>query len=73
MEKLFSTLDIVLAAYLKAKGYKLHDIARQGNRGTFIFENVPASVVTEYDLEQALVEPKALNNQIRALSAAARR
>lgn len=69
----FSTIDIVLAAYLKATGYKLVDIVRQGNRGTFVFAEVPTQVVTEYDLGAALVEPMALSAEIRALTTAARR
>jgi alkylhydroperoxidase/carboxymuconolactone decarboxylase family protein YurZ len=73
MKPEFSTLDIILAAYLKVQGFKLHDIERQGNRGTFIFEPVPDEVVRAYDLGLALVEPKALNNEIRSLATAARR
>jgi hypothetical protein len=73
MEKGFATIDIILAAYLKVKGYKLKEIERQGNRGTFIFDAVPQDVVDQYDLGQSLVEPKALNNEIRALATAARR
>ena len=73
MKNNFETVDIILAAYLKVKGYKLLEIIRHGNRGTFLFIDVPAELVTEYDLGQAVVEPKALNNEIRALTTAARR
>jgi hypothetical protein len=73
MEKEFSTLDIILAAYLKVQGYNLKSIERQGNRGTFVFDAIPPRIITEYDLGQARVEPKALNNEIRALATAARR
>lgn len=73
MDKGFSTIDIILAAYLKVHGYKLKGIERQGNRGTFVFDSVPQDVVDQYDLGQASVEPKALNNEIRALATAARR
>lgn len=73
MDKSFETVDIILAAYLKVKGYKLQEIVRHGNRGTFVFNDVPADMITDYDLGQALVEPKSLNNEVRALTTAARR
>ena len=69
----FSTVDIVLAAYLKATGYKLVDILRQGNRGTFYFADVAPKIVSDYDLGVAMVEPKSLSAEIRALTTAARR
>lgn len=73
MKDNFETVDIILAAYLKVKGFKLQEIIRHGNRGTFVFNNVPSELVTDYDLGQATVEPKALNNEVRALTTAARR
>lgn len=69
----FSTVDIILAAYLKVKGFKLQNIVRNGNRGTFVFEAIPATVLEEYDLGNALIEPKALNSEIRSLTTATRR
>lgn len=69
----FSTIDIILAAYLKVHGYKLIEILRKGNRGTFVFADVPQAFIDEYDLGKGTVEPKALNNEIRALTTAARR
>ena len=73
MKTTFETVDIILAAYLKVKGYKLQNIVRNGNRGTFVFEVVPAMVLEEYDLGNALIEPKALNGEIRSLTTATRR
>jgi hypothetical protein len=73
MSSRFETVDIVLAAYLKATGYKLSDIIRQGNRGTFVFADIPTKVVTDYDLGAATVEPKSLSAEVRALTTAARR
>jgi hypothetical protein len=73
MSSRLETSDIVLAAYIKAIGHKLADIIRQGNRGTFVFIDVPTQVVTDYDLGMALVEPKALSAEVRALTTAARR
>ena len=69
----FSTTDIVLAAFLKVKGFKLVEIVRNGNKGTFVYENVPEALVNEYDLGAVTVEPKALNYEIKALTTAARR
>lgn len=69
----FETTDIVLAAYLKTKGTKLSEIAKNGNKGTFIFANVDMDYVDDYDLGEALVEPKSLNYEIKALTTAARR
>ena len=72
MERL-ETTDIVLAAYLKVKGYKMIEILKNGNKGTFIFAGVPDAEINEYDLGQAKVEPKGLNYEIKALTTAARR
>jgi len=69
----YATTDIVLAAYLKAKHYKLIRIEKNGNKGTFVFENVSRDVIEEYDLGQALIEPRSLNAEIKALTTAARR
>lgn len=73
IQEKFSTTDIVLAAYLKTKGFRLVEIVRNGNKGTFVYANVPESEINDYDLGQVLVEPKALNYEIKALTTAARR
>lgn len=72
MENL-ETTDIVLAAYLKTKNFKMLEILKNGNRGTFVFSEVPKKIIDDYDLGQASVEPKALNYEIKALTTAARR
>ena len=69
----FETTDIILAAFLKTKNYRLIEIQKNGNKGTFVFDHVPETVINEYDLGQATVEPKSLNNEIKALTIAARR
>ena len=69
----FETTDIVLAAYLKTRGVKLLEILKNGNKGTFVYGDVDGVVINQYDLGQALVEPKALNYEIKALTIAARR
>jgi len=71
--KNFETTDIVLAAYLKVKSFRLVEIVKNGNKGTFVFSGVTGGVIDEYDLGQALVEPRALNHEIKALTTAARR
>lgn len=69
----FETTDIVLAACLRIKGFKMTNIVKQGNKGTFVFDEVQEEVVDQYDLGSLLVEPRALNNEIKALTTAARR
>lgn len=69
----FSTADIVLSAYLKTKGCRLIEIVKQGSRGTFVFEKVSEEIIEQYDLGQAMVEPKALNHEIKTLTTAVRR
>jgi hypothetical protein len=69
----FSTSDIVLAATLKVKGFRLVEIMKNGNKGTFIFAGVPDDLIDEYDLGQVSLEPKAFNAEIKALTTAARR
>lgn len=67
------TSDIVLAASLKVKGYKLDRIEKQGNRGVFCFADVEDTALTEFDLGKTLVEPISFNNAIKALTTATRR
>lgn len=69
----FQTNDIVLAAMLKVKGYKLIEIIKNGNKGTFVFGVIHIDVINQYDLGQSQVEPKALNGEIKSLTTAARR
>lgn len=67
------TSDIVLAATLKVKGYKLDKIEKHGNRGVFCFSDVDAETLTDFDLGKTLVEPNTFNNAIKALTTATRR
>lgn len=69
----FKTDDIVLAATLKCHGITLITIEKRGNKGTFIFENVPAMMVTNYDLGKLTVEPITFNTNVKALTTAVRR
>jgi hypothetical protein len=69
----FKTSDIILAAYLRLNGLQMLTIEKQGNKGTFVFEQAPADLLVEYDLGNALVEPVAFNNMIRQLTTSVRR
>lgn len=71
--KNIETTDIVLASYLKVKGYKLEQIKKEGNRGIFVFTNVEEDVVDGYHLGKGLCEPVSFNNATRALTTAVRR
>lgn len=73
MKRHIETSDIVLAASLKVKGYKLDRIEKQGNRGIFCFADVDDEVLSEFDLGKSLVEPVSFNNAIKALTTATRR
>lgn len=70
---MYKTSDIVLAATLKTKGYKLADIEIMGTKGTFVFENVDKDVLMEFDLGNVLVEPISFNNAIKQLTTSVRR
>lgn len=69
----YSTTDIILAACLKVHGCEVERIEKQGNKGTFVFLNVPEKFVADYDLGKILVEPIAFNNAIKSLTTAVRR
>ena len=73
MTRNIETSDIVLAATLKVKGQKLDRIEKQGNRGIFCFLDVDETMLNEFDLGHAVVEPVAFNNAIKALTTATRR
>lgn len=69
----YKTSDIILAASLKLNGFKMHSIEVIGNKGTFVFEDVPQDFLTDYDLGHLLVEPVAFNNAIKQLTTSVRR
>lgn len=72
-EKQIHTQDIVLAATLKVLGFNLNHIEKNGNKGTFIFDNVDEATINDYDLGNLKVEPVAFNSAIKALTTATRR
>jgi hypothetical protein len=69
----FSTTDIVLAAALKSIGYQVKAILKNGNIGTFVFDNVSDEIIDDYDFGRMLVEPVSLNQNIKTLTTAVRR
>jgi hypothetical protein len=69
----YKTTDIVLAAFLRLKGGSMLGIEKQGQKGTFVFENISDSLVREYDLGNGSVEPVAFNNAIKQLTTSVRR
>lgn len=73
MTNVYSTTDIVLAATLRCLGYKLANIVKNGNKGTFQFESVDEDVLNKYDLGELRVEPSEFNHNIKALTTASRR
>jgi hypothetical protein len=48
-------------------------IEKQGQKGTFVFENVSDDLVVAYDLGNAQVEPVSFNNAIKQLTTSVRR
>lgn len=69
----YKTTDIVLAAFLRLKGCSMLGIEKQGQKGTFVFENVGDCLIKEYDLGNGSVEPVAFNNAIKQLTTSVRR
>lgn len=69
----FETDDIILASVLKLRGYVLEKIVKTGNKGKFIFTEVPPEIITNFDLGNIRVEPVAFNNALKALTTSTRR
>lgn len=69
----YKTTDIVLAAFLKIRGAQMLRIDKQGLKGTFVFDAVDQSLIAEYDLGNARVEPVTFNNTIKQLTTSVRR
>lgn len=67
------TSDIVLASTLRVLGYQLADLTLEGVKGTFVFTDVPDSILRDYDLGKLRVEPVSFNQAIRTLTTACRR
>ena len=48
-------------------------IEKQGQKGTFVFENVGEDLIRAHDLGNARVEPVTFNNMIKQLTTSVRR
>jgi hypothetical protein len=70
---MYKTTDIVLAATLKLNGYDIIEIQKNGQKGTFIFDEVPEAFVKSYDLGQVLVNPTQFNQAVKSLTLACKR
>jgi hypothetical protein len=68
----YKTTDIVLAAYLRINQCAMLGIEKQGQKGTFIFENVPDELLKLYHLGNASVEPILFNNMVKQLATSVR-
>lgn len=69
----YKTTDIILAACLRLNNYPLVSIELNGNKGTFIFEDVDPALIENYDLGKVQVEPVSFNNAIKQLTTSVRR
>lgn len=67
------TTDIVLASYLRLNKCTMLRIEKVGQKGTFVFKDVPEDLITAFDLGNAAVEPVAFNNAIKQLTTSVRR
>lgn len=69
----FETQDIVLAAYLITTGYKIDSIQIiDFNKGQFVFNRVDESIIDNYMLAKASVEPIKFNTNLKQLVTAVR-
>lgn len=73
MQGEYRTSDIVLASFLRLNKCQMLGIEKQGQKGTFVFTNVPDELIRAYDLGNASVEPVAFNNAIKSLTTSVRR
>jgi hypothetical protein len=69
----YKTSDIVLASYLCLEGHEVAEIECVGNKGTFVFHQIPQDLIIKFDLGSARVEPISFNTAIRRLTTAVKR
>lgn len=67
----FQTTDFYLACYLKAIGYRLMDVQREGQRSVFEFEDRPErrDTLMGYYNNEGTVRPLALVGAIKDMKA----
>lgn len=69
----YQTTHVPLAAYLSCKGCQIKTIESYGGRGTFHFEFVPRSHITDFNNGSAAVEPGAFALKMNQLIQTAKR
>ena len=69
----YKTTDIILAACLRLNDCDMISIEKEGNKGTFVFVDVDADFISDYDLGKVHVEPVSFNNMIKQLTTSVRR
>lgn len=69
----YKTTDIVLASFLRLNKCQMLRIEKVGQKGTFVFKDVPEELLGDFDLGNATVEPVAFNNAIKQLTTSVRR
>lgn len=73
MQGEYRTSDMNLAAFLRLNKCQMLRIEKVGQKGTFVFSNVPDELIETYDLGNGLVEPVAFNNAVKQLTTSVRR
>lgn len=69
----YETSDIILASFLRLNKCHMLRIDKDGQKGTFVFANVPGELIDAYNLGNAVVEPVAFNGAVRQLTTSVRR
>lgn len=64
---IFETPHAPLASYLLTKFVPLSSIRIDGNRGTFVFQQVPRQLVIDFNEGTALVEPNLFAGKMSGL------
>ena len=72
--RIFNTTDLPLVSYLRYKGYTVKNIEKFNNyKVTFTFEDVSRELLTEYNSDLSMVEPKFYASTMHQLNKAAQR
>jgi hypothetical protein len=63
----YKTTNIILAAFLKMKGFHVA-VEKSGQQCTFIFSNVPKDLLKNFQLGNTIVEPTLFYTMVKQLS-----
>ena len=69
----FNTTDLPLAAFLRINGYKLIEVRSKGQKGEFVFKDVPRQLLNDYNADNCVVEPKLFSSVMRQMVQSAKR